>query len=125
MVEAELIKTTDIIYRIRSKAKDIDVLCEDLRLWLISEQNNNDNHEIDDVAIMHNIMKMEHTAKMLRKNARILGKIVSLYDSTQRKALKIIESAESFVALPKEETLKINDLTEVGKLVSEYKFDVS
>lgn len=124
MVEIDTAKMTHLIDRIKSQICCLSDILSDLHLWIKSEQGLYNSDEETVVLIKRKFFEIEQSVKNFKKIVRSMDKAIISCDFTQSKALGIIENVESFSLKAKSENLKINDLTKISEILSDYKFDV-
>lgn len=123
MVFVNTDKLTELSDRIKSLTMSLNEISTDLYLLSKGEKNSEDEEVI--AVIKRQIDEMEQSIKTLKKTALSMEKSVVLCKSAEMKSLRIVESSDfSSVAL-KNEKIKMNDLTQISSVLSDFKFDVS
>ena len=123
MVFVNTDKLTELSDRIKSLTMSLNEISADLYLLSKGEKNSEDEEVI--AVIKRQVDEMEQSIKILKKTALSMEKSVILCKSTEMKSLRIVESSDFSSVAFKNEKIKMNDLTQISSVLSDFKFDVS
>ena len=121
MIDVSTSKIIDLSEKIKLQVRRLNEISSELYLWAKSDQNlDSDIAEL----IKQQSLEIERATKALKKISLSMEKKAFLCETTSHKALEIMAGIESVFVTDKSEKVKLNDFTEISRLLSDYKFDV-
>lgn len=121
MIDVSTAKMFDLSKKIKSQVRYLNEISSELYLWAKSHQNS-DSEAVE--IIKQQAWEIEHTTKALKKISLSMEKNASLCETISHKAFEIMDGVESVPGTEKSEKVKLNDFTEISRLLSDYKFDM-